>query len=430
MPIRCMVILGLIVVLALALPLATLIVLSLLVPGTIVHILLAHLLSFSLNLALGALVHALLARLLSFSIDLTLGTPVHPLLAHPSLCSLEFTLGALVHPLLAHLSLFNLELVTTALWFRRTAPELPPPSSNSSSTSTRSSSSRTHTPVYIPPLNANVPPSGLQNSWQDWATWDANNQPPTCHIPFIAPSASPMVGPGSWNFNSNSNNNNNNNHSVPFCAFPGSAPYIPYAAPQDPRIPPVNSSWGWGAPIPQHPRFFFEDGNVTINLENTLYKLHRYLFKKSSWNFDINTYPAHLWASSKKDLDRFLTILYPSDYSKHECETAEEWASVLTVANNVGMEDIRRLAISRLADVAGPVDKIVLGHKFNINEWLAPAYLALAMRTESVTPAEGAKLGVDALVRLAALQDEVYQNLRSYISPKKFTEMFESKLRI
>ncbi|KAJ7251146.1 hypothetical protein B0H12DRAFT_1018833 [Mycena haematopus] len=216
--------------------------------------------------------------------------------------------------------------------------------------------------------------------------------------------------------------------------FNAGAGPIPFAAPQNPLVNPR----AWGAPhapnlpnLPKHPRFFFTDGNMVVIVESTLYKLHRYLFDKrgvSIW-FYAGDQPTHVW-ETKKDFDRFLTILYPSDYSKHECETAEEWTSVLTVADNVGMHDIRRLAISRLAECAGPVDKIMLGHRYNINEWLAPAYLALAMRTESVTPAEGAKLGVDALVRLAALQDEVYLNLRTYINPEKFAEMFASKLAI
>ncbi|KAK7057765.1 hypothetical protein R3P38DRAFT_2498123 [Favolaschia claudopus] len=217
----------------------------------------------------------------------------------------------------------------------------------------------------------------------------------------------------------------------------------PFAVPQDQYgVPPLNSyqTPGYGAPgyplpppqpsAPKHPRFFFEDGNVAIIIENTLYKLHRYLFGRS--NLSMSMYsdrPVYLW-NPKKDFDRFLTVLYPSDYSKHECETAEEWMSVLTIADQFDMHDIRRLAIKQLADTAGPVDKIVLGHRYQIKEWLAPAYLALATRSESVSPAEGAKLGVDALVRLAALQDEVYRNLKTYVDPEKFAELFASKLAI
>lgn len=92
------------------------------------------------------------------------------------------------------------------------------------------------------------------------------------------------------------------------------------------------------------------------------------------------------------------------------------------------MQDVRRLAINRLASCAGPVDKIALGHRYNVPEWLGPAYLALAMRKEPVTSAEGSGMGVEALVRIAALKDEVFANLTEYVDQNKFAELFASKL--
>jgi hypothetical protein len=176
-----------------------------------------------------------------------------------------------------------------------------------------------------------------------------------------------------------------------------------------------------------------------------IYRLHRYLFKKSSWFFNSIDQPNY-FVFTKKDFDRFLSILYPScvpthlftfsciqltvcrDYCKHECETAEEWTSVLLVADQGGMQNIRKLAINKLAECAGPVDKITLGHRYNIKEWLGPAYLALAMRKEPLTGEEGRKIGVEALVRIAALKDEVFANLTTYVDQDKFAELFKSKL--
>ncbi|KAJ7099356.1 hypothetical protein B0H15DRAFT_771524 [Mycena belliarum] len=188
---------------------------------------------------------------------------------------------------------------------------------------------------------------------------------------------------------------------------------------------------------PRHPRFWHSDGNLLIQVENTQYKLHRYLFNKAK------NFPA-LWVSSagnsfdnpfymsesKTDFDRFLSVLYPTDYSEHECRTTEEWTSVLSLANQWGMESVRRLAVKHLAACAGPVDKIALGHRYNIPEWLAPAYLALAMRREAITGAEGAKMGVEALVRIGALKDEVFANLTEYVDQEKFSQLFASKMAI
>ncbi|KAF8143665.1 hypothetical protein K438DRAFT_1425650, partial [Mycena galopus ATCC 62051] len=85
-----------------------------------------------------------------------------------------------------------------------------------------------------------------------------------------------------------------------------------------------------------------------------------------------------------------------------ECKTVEEWISVLRLADELDVQDIRRLALC-----AGPVDKIALGHQYKITEWLGPAYLALVMRKQSITTEKGAKLGVEALVQIRALKDEI-----------------------
>jgi len=183
--------------------------------------------------------------------------------------------------------------------------------------------------------------------------------------------------------------------------------------------------------LSKHPRFWYEDGNLEIQLENTDYKLHRHLFDRATnfpalWDFGDDE-PCYL-AESKTDFDRLLSVLYPADYSEHECKTAEEWTSVLLLADKWKIPDIRRLAIKQLALCAGPVEKIALGHRYHVTEWLGPAYLTLAMRKEPVSSAEGAKMGVEALVRISALKDEVFANLTAYVDEDKFSELFASKL--
>ncbi|KAF7374236.1 Ubiquitin carboxyl-terminal hydrolase [Mycena sanguinolenta] len=180
----------------------------------------------------------------------------------------------------------------------------------------------------------------------------------------------------------------------------------------------------WGSR--KHPRFWYADGDRQFIVENTEYQLHRYLFSKAA------TPPRRLFLTeSKLDFDRFLSILYPTNYSTHECKTAEEWTSVLRLADKWGMQDIRRLSIAQLTLCAGPVDKIALGHQYKITEWLGPAYLALVTRKQSITAEEGAKLGVEALVRIRALGDEVFnQDRTKYINEKLFYEAFATKLAV
>jgi hypothetical protein len=102
-----------------------------------------------------------------------------------------------------------------------------------------------------------------------------------------------------------------------------------------------------------------------------------------------------------------------------------EWVSILALAHKI--RDACQLAIDKLASCAGSVDKIALGQQYNVDEWLAPAYLMLAVRQEPITSAEGAKLGVEALVRIGALKDEVSRNLAAYLEQDKFRELFANK---
>ncbi|KAJ7647865.1 hypothetical protein FB45DRAFT_733010 [Roridomyces roridus] len=199
----------------------------------------------------------------------------------------------------------------------------------------------------------------------------------------------------------------------------------------------AQEAWAWPAGEPyyspvRHPRFWFEDGNLAIRVENTLYNLHRYLFAKSS---TFSAYQYQLGGTrelkeNKTDFDRLLSILYPTDYGSHQCKTTEEWTSVLLLANKWGMWDIRRLAISQLSICAGPVDKIALGHRYNVQEWLGPAYMELTMRGQAISAEEGAKLGVDAMVRLGALKDEVFGNLPAFVDEDKFSDLFAQKLYV
>ncbi|KAJ7163066.1 hypothetical protein C8R46DRAFT_903664 [Mycena filopes] len=190
-------------------------------------------------------------------------------------------------------------------------------------------------------------------------------------------------------------------------------------------------AWMSETPHPKHARFHWVDGNITVVVGSVEYKLHRYLFKNSTWFFAHGS-PTYLpmFGFAQNDFDRFLTVLYPQDYSEHECKTAEEWTSVLNVAAAAGMQDIRRLAIKQLTPLASPIEKIALGHRYDVKEWLGPAYLALAMRKEPISGIEGAKIGVEALVRVAALKDEVFANLTAYVDQSKFAELFAAKMAL
>jgi hypothetical protein len=73
---------------------------------------------------------------------------------------------------------------------------------------------------------------------------------------------------------------------------------------------------------------------------------------------------------------------------------------VLHLAHRWGFRMIRHLAIHKLARLADPVDRVVLAHAYGIPQWLAPAYQELCARDACLSDEEGAKLGLQDVLKI------------------------------
>ncbi|KAF7294018.1 hypothetical protein MKEN_01447900 [Mycena kentingensis (nom. inval.)] len=158
------------------------------------------------------------------------------------------------------------------------------------------------------------------------------------------------------------------------------------------------------APPNAHSRYWFADGNVWFTVDNTLYRVHQYLVGGPG------TLSSGFWKNqSKTNVDRYLSVLYPSELTAHDCTTAEEWTSVLRLACGtypgvVSNPKVAALAIKQLVGCASPVQKIVLAKEYGtrfaeMREWRVQAYRELVVRAEALSVEEGRMLGVDAVVR-------------------------------
>ncbi|KZP11850.1 hypothetical protein FIBSPDRAFT_870850 [Athelia psychrophila] len=157
-----------------------------------------------------------------------------------------------------------------------------------------------------------------------------------------------------------------------------------------------------------HPEYYFEDGNVVFLIEDTLYSVHRYFFARDSTHFRTilqdtdSSEPCVMSDVSCADFDEFLAILYPTDFRQPTKKTTSQWTSILHFAAKWGFANIKLLAIDNLTGNAIPIDKIVLGRRYGITEWLAGAYEAVCTRADPLTMEEGMKLGVEDTVRISA----------------------------
>ncbi|KZP03813.1 hypothetical protein FIBSPDRAFT_941334 [Athelia psychrophila] len=180
--------------------------------------------------------------------------------------------------------------------------------------------------------------------------------------------------------------------------------------------PAVQANIPWEAKGTRHLKYYFTDGNVVFLVEDVLYNVHRYFFERDSTHFrsiiesiqgSDEQNPIALPDVSCSDFDEFLAILYPTDFRRPAKKTTAQWTSILHLAAKWGFESIQLLAIDNLTATAIPVDKIVLGRRYGISDWLPGAYEAVCTRSDPLTVEEGMKLGVEDIIKISAAR-QVY----------------------
>ena len=86
-----------------------------------------------------------------------------------------------------------------------------------------------------------------------------------------------------------------------------------------------------------------------------------------------------------------------------EARTVSEWTSILDLAVKWDFESIKTLAIKELAPIASSIDKIILGRKYHVTEWLSEAYRDICLRQEPLTNEEGMRLGMEDVTKISAI---------------------------
>jgi hypothetical protein len=94
-------------------------------------------------------------------------------------------------------------------------------------------------------------------------------------------------------------------------------------------------------------------------------------------------------------------------FGAYHLNTLDEWSSVLHLADEWDLETVRSLAIKQLSLITTPVDKLALGHRYAIHDWLLDAYVSLCERDELLTQAEGRRLGVDDVIFISLTRQEL-----------------------
>ncbi|KAF7973682.1 hypothetical protein HWV62_14674 [Athelia sp. TMB] len=161
---------------------------------------------------------------------------------------------------------------------------------------------------------------------------------------------------------------------------------------------------------PKHNRFFLPAENIYFLVQGILYSVHRVPFEQHSTMFKgkgvSEAAPLFLNDISHTEFDQFLSILYPTDYGVFSATTVKDWSSILRLSDLWAFLSIRSLAIKHLTSITSPIDKIVIGRRYAVNEWLIAAYGHVCRRPEPLNEEEGMKLGMRDVIRITSVRQE------------------------
>lgn len=182
---------------------------------------------------------------------------------------------------------------------------------------------------------------------------------------------------------------------------------------------------------------------MTVLVENHLYRIHSHFFERESLFFrqkfqsaegeergssDNNAYT--LDDVKSEDFARFLWVFYNPKYSLYEAPL-ETWLSILHLANRWSFCNVKELTVRELEKIPiEPVDKIAVYHEYSINKlYLIPAYIAVCKRDKPLTFAEGIKLGMETVLRVADARERARQRAaESGIRSPTFDDFEDSEM--
>ncbi|KAG9095502.1 hypothetical protein FRC06_009732 [Ceratobasidium sp. 370] len=178
-------------------------------------------------------------------------------------------------------------------------------------------------------------------------------------------------------------------------------------------------------PTERHPKFCFDDTLIAIQIEGTVFNIHKHQLLKSTVFSDMFAiaeessdpqkvqeglsldHPIVMNNISVSDFECLMTVLYASRFSTHQpAPEASLVVPAFRLANMWNFEDLCIYLLPLAKRALNDVDKIVFAREFNVKGWLVPAYLRLCQRNEPPTTQEAHKLGVDALLFIYRLREE------------------------
>lgn len=186
--------------------------------------------------------------------------------------------------------------------------------------------------------------------------------------------------------------------------------------------------------VTRHETYYIQSGDIVFQVEDTLFRVHRYFFERESGLFrDMLSLPTPSEANSSTDADKeksalrqlegttdnnpinlpqvtsddftsFLWVFYNPTHYQYQAPI-QTWVSILRLAHRWDFPSICALAFQEL-ESAPPTMRLNLGDKYDApTDWRMHAMMELVFRRKALTASEGEELGPSLVVRIAEMRE-------------------------
>jgi len=173
--------------------------------------------------------------------------------------------------------------------------------------------------------------------------------------------------------------------------------------------------------------FCFEDPQVVLQVEEQKYKIHRYFLTRESEFFNDlfslpqskdsaeveGSYdnPINLPETPTEEIENLLRFFY---FGMHDdyVATLADWVAILSISTRFMFEKVRERAIKEITaclDKVEAFELIRLAIKFDVEQWLKPAYRRIVTRTELIPHAVSAKIPVHVTIMLTRAREQYWK---------------------
>ncbi|KAI0001071.1 hypothetical protein BJV77DRAFT_259426 [Russula vinacea] len=179
---------------------------------------------------------------------------------------------------------------------------------------------------------------------------------------------------------------------------------------------------GLTLPVTRHKVYFIHEADVTIRVENYMFRVHRYFLERESAYFRLRldksihpdrdppgsseSNPLVLDEATSDAFACFLWVFYNRKYSVYHA-TPEQWSLILELAQKWGFKEVEQLCIRELQNLPlSAVDRIHIYQRYKLDETLLiDSFEELTTRSDSIGVEEGIKLGLRTSLQIAQARE-------------------------